>query len=135
MPARKGFVPIDELREVLAARLATMSLRSVARAVGMSPSGLQKFMDGAVPYLPTREKLERWHVREVVEGRTEMTEGSALAALAALGLLVRDLPPGRQEEAVAELVKVVWRWYEAADGPRPAWLDPLAREVGVDPGG
>lgn len=132
MPARKGFVPIDELRDVIAARLAAMSLRSLARAVGMSPSGLQKFMDGAVPYPHTREKLERWYVREAGEGRAEMTAG---AALAAVGLLVRDLPPGRQEEAAAELVETVRRRYDAADGPRPGWLDGLIGELGGEQGG
>ena len=127
MPMRKGIVPIDELRRLISARLAGVSLRGLARDVGMSPTGLQKFVDGSVPYLPTRQKLERWLVREVAEGRAEMSPG---AALAALEVLVHDLPADRQEPARKALVRVLRAAYGAASPPHPAWLEELARRLG-----
>ena len=128
MSVRSG-VPLDQLRAVIAARLATVSLRGVAREVGMSPSGLQKFVDGSVPYLPTRQKLERWYVREAARGEAEM---SAEVALAALAVLVCDVPPGRRRRAVRRLVAELAAAYDAEEGPRPPWLDELAREAGPD---
>lgn len=127
MSSRSG-VPLDQLRAVILARMATASLRSVAREVGMSPSGLQKFVDGSIPYLPTRQKLERWYVREASRGEAEM---SAEVASAALGVLVCDLSPARRRAVVRRLVKEVRASYDA-EGPPPAWLEDLSREAGLD---
>ncbi|HEX2094230.1 MAG TPA: hypothetical protein VHG28_17635 [Longimicrobiaceae bacterium] len=127
MSMRSGIVPLDELRQVILARLATMSLRGVARDVGMSPSGLQKFVDGSIPYLPTRQKLERWYVRESARSGGEM---SAEVALAALYLLLNDLPPGRRRPVFRGLVAALETAYDGVDNPRPEWLDDLLREMG-----
>lgn len=127
MCARSG-VSLDQLRTVITARLATVSLRGVAREVGMSPSGLQKFVDGSVPYLPTRQKLERWYVREAARGETEV---SAEVASAALDTLVRGLSPGPRQVLVRRLLAEMGAAYDT-EGPRPPWLDQLARES--DPG-
>lgn len=129
MTSVRSGVPLDQLRAVIAARLAAVSLRSVAREVGMSPSGLQKFVDGSVPYLPTRQKLERWYVSEAARGEAEM---SADVALAALGVLVCDLPPGRRRRAVRRLAAELRAAYDAEEGPPPPWLDELARRAGPD---
>lgn len=126
MPARNGVIPLDELRQVIEARLAVVSLRALAREVGMSPTGLQKFIDGSVPYLPTRQKLERWLVREVAAGRVQM---SPSAAIAALEVLVRDLPARRRKRARTEVVRTLRAAYDAAAPPRPGWVDALARDV------
>lgn len=126
MPTRNGVVPLNELRQVIEARLAVVSLRGLAREVGMSPTGLQKFMDGSVPYLPTRQKLERWLVREVAAGRAQM---SPSAALAALEVLVRDLPARRRKRVRTDVVGTLRAAYDAAAPPRPDWVDALARDV------
>jgi hypothetical protein len=52
---------IDEIRAALRRHLDEASLRHAAREVGMSPTGLSKFLDGAEPYLPTVMKLRAWH--------------------------------------------------------------------------
>jgi hypothetical protein len=52
---------IDEIRAALRRHLDEASLRQAAREVGMSPTGLSKFLDGAEPYLPTVMKLRAWH--------------------------------------------------------------------------
>lgn len=124
MSVRSG-VPLDQLRAVIMARMASVSLRGVAREVGMSPSGLQKFVDGSVPYLPTRQKLERWYVREASRGEAEM---SAEVASAALGVLLGELTPARRRGTARRLVREVRAAYEAEGAP-PPWLDELVREV------
>lgn len=124
MSSSRG-VALDQLRSVIVARMATLSLRAVAREVGMSPSGLQKFVDGSIPYLSTRRKLERWFVREAGRGEGEVDAGAALAAVA---VLVRDLPPARRPRAVRQLVAALRAAY-AAEEPRPSWLDELVRNT------
>lgn len=110
--------------------MSTLSLRGVAREVGMSPSGLQKFVDGSVPYLTTRRKLEQWFVREAARGEGEVESGVALAAVA---LLVRDLPSARRPRAVRQLVAGLEAAYDAEEEPRPSWLDALSRDTGAAP--
>lgn len=53
-----------ELRSELERRIVQTSRRAVARAVGMSSDGLQKFPDGSAPSSATVEKLLRWYARE-----------------------------------------------------------------------
>lgn len=131
MSLRSGIVPLSELRGVVAARLSTMSLRGVARDVGMSPSGLQKFVDGAVPYPPTRQKLERWYVRETARGGDAPTPGVALAAL---DVLVGELAGPRRHPAARALVALLGTTYREEGGAVPGWLEELERELGSGPG-
>ncbi len=39
------------------------SLRQAAREIGMSPTGLQKFLHGGEPYVKTVRKLSLWRER------------------------------------------------------------------------
>ncbi|HVH11557.1 MAG TPA: hypothetical protein VM759_00825, partial [Longimicrobium sp.] len=54
---------IKHLRETAAARVENTSLRSVAREIGMSPTGLKKFLLGTAPYSPTLRRLRNWYVQ------------------------------------------------------------------------
>jgi transcriptional regulator with XRE-family HTH domain len=49
------------LRNAAALEVEATSLRSVAREIGMSPTGLKKFLNGTMPYAPTLRRLRRWH--------------------------------------------------------------------------
>ena len=51
------------LRDAVRARIQATSLRRTAREVGLSPSGLQGFLDGAHSYGPTLHRLREWYVR------------------------------------------------------------------------
>lgn len=51
---------IATMRDAMRAHLDEVSLRRAAREVGMSPSGLSKFVNGAEPYIPTIRKLRLW---------------------------------------------------------------------------
>lgn len=55
---------VAKMRAAIDNRIVATSLRAAARAVGMSPSGLQKFLDGSPPGSITVEKLLRWYARE-----------------------------------------------------------------------
>lgn len=122
MPAGEGKAGIDHLRDAVARGVETESLRRIAREIGMSPSGLQKFLDGARPYDPTRRKLERWYVKEAARGYPEALTPEA--ARAAIDLLLRDLPAGRRARARAAFVTLLRNLYGVDP---PDWLEESAR--------
>ena len=68
----------------------------------MSPTGLQNLLDGATPYSATRKKLERWYVRG---GHAPDVH----SALAALEVLVQELSPAEQIEAMEGILHVLER--------------------------
>lgn len=121
--------PLDRMREALATRVEATSLRSVAREVGMSPTGLQKVLGGADSYSRTRRKLERWYVREASRYGGGL---DAAAVSAALRVAVQDLPPDRRSETLDRLVSDLESAYTAGARPAPPWLaevrKTLARE-------
>lgn len=51
------------LQDALEQEVVRTSRRAVARSLGMSSDGLQKFLDGAPPSSITLEKLLRWRAR------------------------------------------------------------------------
>jgi hypothetical protein len=110
---------IDRLRENVAIRVHATSLRSVARQVGMSPSGLEKFIAGGTPYSNTRRKLVEWWYREGTQSHLDL---SADGVAVALGTLVRDLPPERRERTLRELMGTLRELYAAQGDACPAWL-------------
>jgi hypothetical protein len=126
MPAPKDSMPLERVRGVLAARVEATSLRQAAREVGMSPSGLQKLLDGSQPYSATRRKLERWYVRETAQYGGTLSAGSALAALR---VLVQDVPPAHQRPALENLAAALKEVYKGANTPQPGWLDKLQQLV------
>lgn len=53
---------VDTYRSALRQYIWENSLRQAAREVGMSPTGLSQFIDGAEPYIPTVRKLRAWYM-------------------------------------------------------------------------
>lgn len=125
MPPPRDPVPLEQLREAVAGGVAARSLRQVARDVGMSPSGLQKFIDGATPYSATRRKLERWFVRESAHYRGTPSPGSIIAAVR---VLTQDLPARGRGRAVASILDTLETTYREGGRPVPEWLAEV-REV------
>ena len=125
MSAPERRTPVEVLRRTAAARAAATSVSQVAREVGLTPRGLQKFLNGSDPYSATRQKLERWYVRDVAR------EGSgvdAATAMAALAVLTHDLPPDGREVVMQEAV-AWWRAvYEKAGVPVPVWVRGLSSD-------
>lgn len=110
---------IRRMRDTIAARVENTSLRSVAREMRMSPSGLRKFLDGAAPYSPTMRRLRQWYLQY---GADQTGEVSADEASAALKVLVHDLSPGARRDTAASILEQLGRAYEASGKPRPEWL-------------
>lgn len=50
----------EALRPEVKRAVAERGPNQVARELGMSPSWVQTFMEGSVPYAPTLDKIERW---------------------------------------------------------------------------
>jgi hypothetical protein len=104
-PDASGF-DVDEARELVAARVRLYSLRDVAAEVGMSHSGLHRFLQGASPQAGTRGKLEAWC-------HQQRHGPSRVADRMAAGLVVRTLleqvPASRRRAALRRLAEELAR--------------------------
>jgi DNA-binding MurR/RpiR family transcriptional regulator len=100
------------------ARVEATSLRRVAEDIGMSKSGLTRFIGGAEPYSKIRRKLERWYVRS---RETDASDVSVETARAALAVLLQDLRADRRGEALQEIAAALHHVY-GSTGHVPPWL-------------
>jgi hypothetical protein len=121
---------IKHLRETAAARVENTSLRSVAREIGMSPTGLKKFLLGTAPYSPTLRRLRNWYVQHAALQTGEVAPQDAAAALA---VLVHDLTPDPRAATAGCLIDCVARGYDQSGKPRPEWLAELQARYDAGP--
>ena len=105
-------------------RAEATSVSQVAREVGLTARGLQKFLDGSVPYSATTQKLERWYIREAMRSESET---DAVTAAAALQLLMQDLPPAHRATVLEQAIGWWENVYAAAGLLPPRWLTDLAK--------
>ena len=118
---------IDRLRDAVAIRVQATSLRAVARQVGMSASGLHKFIAGGMPYTKSRRKLFRWLQREKQNLHSDLSMDVVASAVTCL---LTDVPPARQERAARALVDALRDVYARhTDTPPPPWLAELTRRM------
>jgi hypothetical protein len=117
---------ITRLREAVTIRVQATSLRSVARQVGMSPSGLDKFLSGAMPYQKSRRRLFDWLHRERDNLGADLTVDGVAAAL---GSLVRDLPPDRRGRALDTLLATLRVLYDEHSETSPPWLAEITQKA------
>lgn len=80
-----------EFRNAAAMAVENTSLRSVATEIGMSPTGLKKFLNGTNPYGPTLHKLRRWHAERLATARPPTLDPELFAI--ALDLLFSECHP------------------------------------------
>lgn len=115
------------LRETAAARVENTSLRSVAREIGMSPTGLKKFLQGTSPYSPTLRRLRSWYVQyaAVQQGHVGLED-----AYAAVNVLLHDLPPDPRRDTAGCVLECLGRGYEQAGRSRPGWMAELRTRIG-----
>ena len=113
---------IRHMREAAAARVENTSLRSVAREIGMSPTGLKKFLQGTAPYSPTLRRLRNWYVTYAAVQAGEVLTQDATAALA---VLVHDLSPDPRRTAASCVLDCVSRGYAQSGKTRPVWINEL----------
>lgn len=88
----------------------------------MSPSGLQKFIDGSTPHSATRRKLELWYSRH-----GDRPTGTAV--LAGLEVLVSGLPPGDRSPAMRDILGSVRDAYRQRMGTVPEWVEAVLEEL------
>jgi hypothetical protein len=119
----RAVTALERMRESVAMRVQATSLRSVARQVGMSPSGLEKFLAGGTPYTRSRQKLQDWWTREGHQPRSDLSAEGIEVVMAAL---VRDLPPEKRGPTMKRLVRAVRGLYETQGGICPPWLEELS---------
>ena len=118
-----GQESVSRLRAAVSRSVLATSLRHVSREVGMSPTGLQKFMSGSQPFSATKKKLALWYAKS----------GQALdrhSALAALEVLVQELPPAERQEAMDRILGVLEIWNEEKARGVPAWIPELQSQIG-----
>ncbi|HEX6751703.1 MAG TPA: hypothetical protein VF092_30700 [Longimicrobium sp.] len=118
---------VSHLREMAANRVENTSLRGVAREIGMSPTGLKKFLMGTAPYSPTLRRLRKWYLQYAALPTAELTYQEASAALL---VLTHDLSPEPRREASDGVLDSVAQGYDASGRARPRWVDELRAEYG-----
>ncbi|HET6765499.1 MAG TPA: hypothetical protein VFH27_17555 [Longimicrobiaceae bacterium] len=111
-----------QLRAAVEAGVERSSLRAVARQVGLSPTGLGKFLAGSRPYPSTRRKLERWAASLGAAVGGGLGGGRAMHVLR---VLLQDLPPAAQAAAEERMLAALEAVYAAGAGGAPEWLRSL----------
>lgn len=109
-----------ELRRAVRLRAERDGYRPVARQVGMSPTGLRKFVGGSPGIPRTWEKVRSWYAREV-----EPSAAARKTAPVALDALVRFVEPDLQAEARRTVTDGLARLYGERGRPVPGWLAAL----------
>ena len=113
---------IEEFRILLDDAVRRTSLRSTAREIPMSPTGLRGFLDGAVPYVKTVERIRGWVLRT---SPTKHIPPNLLAS--ALLSVTREVPVDKQPEARARLLATVKAIHVDIGLAPPPWLEAVAR--------
>jgi hypothetical protein len=113
----------ERFRSALRQAIARSTLRAVARDVGMSPSGLQKFLDGTNPYGKTRERLRMWYFREAGFSGYAVEDAAYI-----LRRLVGTLPT--PDYGVAGLLDAVDTAYQREGMRAPEWVRLVRHELG-----
>ena len=119
---------IPQLRTAVIERVERTSLRSAAREIGMSPTGLKKFLDGNMPYTKTIHRLRRWYLQHTAQKREELSDEDAFAALR---VLVFDLPPGVQSQTVDAMLQCMEDSYVRTHREIPAWVAEMRAGYGI----
>lgn len=108
------------VRDAARSAVTTSSLRSVARDVGMSPSGLDRFIAGSHPYPGTARRLGEWYLR-TMQARGERLHADT--ARQVLALLTEHLPASEREGAVQDVLTILRGRTARSGSPMPPWLD------------
>jgi hypothetical protein len=126
--ARAAGASVEHFREAAAARVERSSLRKVAREIGMSPTGLKKFLQGTAPYSPTLRRLRSWYVQHA---ETPADDLPPEAADAALTVLMDDLPSEPRRRTADGVLDCLGRGYDLSGRGRPAWVAELRARYGA----
>ena len=122
---------IPRMREAVATRAESTSLRSTAREVGMSPTGLKKFLQGTAPYTKTIHRLRSWYLQHAANSVEALSPDDALAAF---GVLVHGLPPGAARALTIErMIEGLEQGYVRTGRKVPAWVASARDHFAITP--
>ena len=113
---------VEHLRAAAADRVEHSTLRSAAREIGMSPTGLRKFLLGTAPYGPTMRRLRKWYVHHAAVAAGEVERDDVTAALS---VLTYDLPSAPRRETADRMLEALGRGYDTTGRARPGWVAEL----------
>lgn len=116
---------VQHLRAAAHQRVETTSLRGAAREIGLSPTGLKKFLMGTSPYSTTLRRLRRWYLEHGATAGGELTYEAASAALSVL-CFDFDRDTGVAEKRV--LLLNLAAAYDLLGREPPAWIARLQAE-------
>jgi hypothetical protein len=124
---------VEQVAALLADRRKRLSLRGVAKEVGISKSAV----DGLVQaYHQVRElpqphanwqKLKDWYLSQKRAQAGGLSEPVDMAMLALE--MVAGVPEGERRAAIRKLVESLAEIYDSAHAQRPVWLERLAEAV------
>jgi len=112
----------EHYRQVLRDEVERSTLRAVASRLGMSPTGLQNFLEGTQPYGKTREKLRAWSYQEF--GFESLPAADAMMLLRRL--MGRVPAP---EGTILQILDLVKAAYSAEGMQSPEWVDIVESRV------
>jgi transcriptional regulator with XRE-family HTH domain len=123
-------VELPVVRDTVRRKIRGSSLRKIAGEVGMSPTGLQKFLNGSDSYRSTVARLRLWYYAQP-ENVDTLNVGHAATATQ---LLTGGLPENQRRHGTAMLIGALSAVYA---GQYPGWLVELRRRydgsVAADP--
>lgn len=113
----------DVLREALnrAWGQDDASLSKLGKKVGLSPAGVLKFLNGAVPRHKTRNKLLLWYL----EQRPEAGEPALSVAEPLFARLLPGLADATRRTLLRRVAALARDAYERQGTPPPLWLGEL----------
>jgi hypothetical protein len=109
---------LSRIRAAIVQEADRSSLRAVARDVGMTPSGLQGFLDGANPYGRTGDRLRAWYYQwQNGRGLTPETADEMLR------MMIRRIPDPKR--AMPRVVQALVSIHDQERVRLPPWLAAL----------
>jgi AcrR family transcriptional regulator len=119
---RRPAPSLDRLREQVRARVNATSLKHVARAVGMSPGALERFLNRGPIVGRSRSNLFHWLTRTEAQA-----DADAAACAQLIHALVAHMAPDAQIRAAGAIVDALLKEHERSNpGGVPLWLERLA---------
>lgn len=116
-------VPLEVLRDFARSQTEIASIRTVAEEVGVGRSTLNKFILGRTSPQPRiRRLIAEWYLR-----KQEQAPDIDVARpfLAALDILLAQLPAERRSDAEQGMLHVLAEIYARTGEPPPRWLELL----------
>lgn len=119
---RRPTPSLDRLRERVREHVKATSLKRVARAVGMSPGALDRFLNRGPIVGKSRANLFHWLTRVEAEADVE-----AVTCAHYINALVAHMEPKDQVRAAAGIVDVLVQVHASSNSAGvPLWLERLA---------